>query len=634
MKKSIFILLLSLTCTLKSYAQTEKQFTKAGESAFIEGDYYEAIAYYKEALKFNKNNQQALQKIALSYYELKDYENAEGFFNKIEANEDFPLLGYYTANNFKLIGKYKEAKTAFQNFNNAYPNADFYKDKSQQEVASCSWAMDQEVDPEVIITQFKKPLNTGFSDFGAGYLDSNVIQLSSLQTSRKNMKDDFQAKMYVFDIDGSSASKSTSFNIPQIGTDSFDFANGYYLEEKQSFYFSKCVSTENGENLCDLYVMKRKGTAWTQAQALSINTANYTETQAQASLNGLGRTVLYFVSDRAGGQGKLDIWRATEGTNGAFGEAENLGHTINTIANESTPFFDPTSKTLYFSSEWHYGFGAYDILASQVNGNTFDSPKNLGLPINSSANDQYYYPSKFNQALFASNRKGALQLRGSACCYDVFAHEMPPELLRIDTPLLLTSIDPGTKDLTQLETYIESLEEQLPATVFFHNDEPNPKTNSTKTKLSYAECYTDYKDQKGEYFAQFGDNQAIGYWFNTVDLAYEELQSFLETLYVVLESRQVDLTIEGYCSPLALNDYNINLAKRRIVSLENYILTWNEGQLKPYYDAGELTFSAVPFGEEKADQTISDSVEEVKHSIYDPRAAQERRVEIIAISVE
>ena len=84
---------------------------------------------------------------------------------------------------------------------------------------------------------------------------------------------------------------------------------------------------------------------------------------------------------------------------------------------------------------------------------------------------------------------------------------------------------------------------------------------------------------------------------------------------------------------MALNDYNINLAKRRIVSLENHLLQWNDGALKEFYDAGNLTFAPAAFGEEKADQNISDSVNETKYSIYDPKAAQERRVAIIAVEV-
>lgn len=633
MKKNLLICAIVLFGTFVQ-AQTEKQFVKAGEAAYENGEYYEAIAYFKDALKFDKNNSNALQKVALSYYELKDYESAADYFEKINPTEDFPLLGFYKANNLKLLGDYKLAKAAFQNFYNQYASDDFYKKKAIHEVASCSWAMDQTVDTDLKILQFKKPLNTGFSDFAASYLDSNLIQVTSLQTSKRNMKDDFQAKLFFFDVDGLEASKSVNIKFPKTGADSIDIANGFYLAERKEFYFSKCISTDNGDKLCDIYKMNLSTGIWSEAKPLSVNTKEFTETQATVSVNNKGETRIYFVSDRDGGQGKLDIWTSTLQENGEFGNVTNLGTPVNTIDNESTPFYDDASQTLYFSSEWNYGFGGYDIFKSLNTDGGFTQVMNLGGPINSSANDQYYYPTPHQQALFASNREGAMQLRNSACCYDVFAHVWEEEAPPLDTSDLLVSNDSMDKPLEPIDIFAQSLTEQLPARVYFHNDEPNPKTTATKTKLAYSECYEDYKDVKPDYFDAFGDNQAIGAWFNKVDIAYEELQSFLETLELVLAEKSVDLTIEGYCSPLALNDYNIHLAKRRIVSLENHILMWNDGSLKKFYDAGDLTFTPAPFGEEKADQKISDSTEDVKYSIYDPKAAQERRVAIIAVEVQ
>lgn len=634
---SIFILLFAVNF---SFAQTEKQFLRAGNIAFENGQYYEAIAYYKDALKFDKNNSNALYRMAMSYYQIKDYENAAPYFEKMDVIEEYPLVDFYAATNQKLLGNYKEAITLFQRFDNYYPIAGFYKAKAQQEMASCYWALDQTTNEEDTIIQLTKPLNTGYSDFGATYLAEDIIQVSSLQSITRNLNSDFKAEIYAFDKNGKKFTENESFNFPK-SNDSLDYANAFYLAEKDEFYYTECYTEhELGEKVCDIYVRKYKDNTWGNATKLNINIHENTETQPQLSINKKGETILYFTSDRPGGKGKLDIWTAKEISFGNFSEPVNLPAPINTMDNESTPYFDQEKQSLYFSSEWHYGFGGFDIFESKLTNNNWEAPTNLGQPINSSANDQYFYPTPYQTALFSSNRQGAMQLKGAACCYDIFEYSIPTIKTETDSNQLIatnnlenefnTNSNLNNK-LTPIEFKIKQLTESLPATVYFHNDEPNPKSTAIKTSLDYQQSYTAYKSVSALYFTEFEEDKTIKEWFNTVDLAFDELNEFLEILSTVLPEKKMTLTIEGYCSPLALNDYNINLAKRRIVNLENYILKWNNGQLKPYFDGGRLKFVNAPFGEEKANQNISDSVEDVKESIYNPKAAIERRVSIIAL---
>jgi tetratricopeptide (TPR) repeat protein len=633
MKYSLALFLLILFSWTSLEAQTEKQFLKAGNEAYENGDYYEAIAYLKDALKFNKNSS-ATYRIAMSYYNLKDYDNALPYFEELGFTEDFPLLYFYQGSNNKLLGNYDKAIQNYQDFLAAYTIPGFYRDKATQEIASSYWAKDQQTDATVKIKHFDKPLNTGYSDFAATYMDSNVVQVSSLQSITKNLKSDFQSKIYFYEIEDKKVSESEANTFPIAREDSMDYANGFYLKEKNQFYYTQCYTEhEVGQKICDIYVRSFKNNQWGEAKSLNLNTTDFSETQPMLVVNQEGETEIYFVSDRAGGKGKFDIWQAKESTQGQFTEPLNLPSPINTIDNESTPYFDLESRTLFFSTEWHYGFGGYDIFKSELKKESWTEPKNLGAPINSSANDQYYYPSERGTALIASNRKGALQLKGSACCFDIYEHELP-KTVNIDSSLLaLEELSRKDDNSNKIETAFKELQKAIPLTVYFHNDEPNPKTTDTISNLTYQQSYNDYQKVKPLYFEEFDNEKAIANWFATVDESYAYLNRFLSILSNVLLDKQLTLRIEGYCSPLALNDYNINLAKRRIVSLENHLLQWNDGALKEFYDAGNLTFAPAAFGEEKADQNISDSVNETKYSIYDPKAAQERRVAIIAVEV-
>jgi hypothetical protein len=107
------------------------------------------------------------------------------------------------------------------------------------------------------------------------------------------------------------------------------------------------------------------------------------------------------------------------------------------------------------------------------------------------------------------------------------------------------------------------------------------------------------------------------------DLLLEELQ----------KGRKINLTIKGFASPLAKSDYNVNLTKRRIASLVNYLSAYNDGLFVPYLqgnssDGGKLTFTEVPFGEYTSNKLVSDNLNDQKNSVYSRAAGLERKIEI------
>ncbi|WP_165824042.1 OmpA family protein [Pseudochryseolinea flava] len=114
---------------------------------------------------------------------------------------------------------------------------------------------------------------------------------------------------------------------------------------------------------------------------------------------------LYFSSNRPGGYGGLDIYRATKDSKGEWANVKNLGPAINTELNEDGPFIDYDLVTLYFSSEGRKGMGGYDVFKSTFNPNTneWTDPENLGYPINTPDNDIYIVFSKDNKRAYYSS---------------------------------------------------------------------------------------------------------------------------------------------------------------------------------------------------------------------------------------
>ncbi|MCB0381723.1 MAG: PD40 domain-containing protein, partial [Flavobacteriales bacterium] len=114
-----------------------------------------------------------------------------------------------------------------------------------------------------------------------------------------------------------------------------------------------------------------------------INSKNQ-ETSACFSPDG---NTIYFVSNRPDGIGGKDIYKSTKNKDGKWGEAENLGRTINTIDDEDAVFLHADGKTLYFSSKGHKTMGGYDIFKSTYEKGKWSTPENIGYPINTADDD-------------------------------------------------------------------------------------------------------------------------------------------------------------------------------------------------------------------------------------------------------
>ncbi len=96
--------------------------------------------------------------------------------------------------------------------------------------------------------------------------------------------------------------------------------------------------------------------------------------------------------------------------NGKWSEPINLGSTINSIGEDTSPFLSADGKTLYFATDGRPGYGSQDIFISNRTGERWtdwEMPKNLGSQINSTFFDAYYtIPASGEYAYFVSYDQG------------------------------------------------------------------------------------------------------------------------------------------------------------------------------------------------------------------------------------
>lgn len=152
----------------------------------------------------------------------------------------------------------------------------------------------------------------------------------------------------------------------------------------------------------DIYSSKLNGNSWSKPQKLGreINTSGW-ETHASIAYH---ERELYFVSDRKGGYGGRDIYKASKLPNGEWGQVENLGPTVNTPYDEECPSIHPDGRTLYFSSTGHNSMGGFDIFSTTYSGNLWTEPTNMGNPINTPADNLFFTVSaQGNHAYFSGS---------------------------------------------------------------------------------------------------------------------------------------------------------------------------------------------------------------------------------------
>ncbi len=605
-------------------AQSSDIMTDLGINAFKQGEYMEANQLFENAIKIDSN------KLKLQYYygvnliKIHHYKKAIKFLKmaveKDPSGKIFPEASYYFGEMLKQNGNYKEAILEFKKAKAHFihDKENFLYSKSSREINSTIFAMRHRdlINEDITINSLDQPINGYNADF-AGFENNGKLYFSSV-------KDSLHAQIYLQE-----KNKEVKLLSEIIDNPSFHNANGIFVKNQQYFIFTRCDSISH----CKIMFAKREKDSWNEPKELSneLNLNSHNITQPFLSrIN--GNNILFFCSDKKGGYGKLDIWYAEILDDFSIANIQNAGPRVNSPENDITPFYHEPSNRLYFSSTWHNGYGGFDIFYSHWNDSIFETPNNAGQPLNSPFNDMYFWvDNEAKHGYVTSNRDGSLFSTYSNCC---------PDIWKFESKTSIAEKEDVTANLNPREIFKHKTGLTLPLALYFHNDEPMPKSLATFVKETYPESLEKYLALQPTYIKLFcngnsleerkAETEQINYFFDKyLKDGLTVLEKFKSQLIPLLNEHQsIEITIKGFASPLAKDDYNTNLSKRRISSLVNYFNVVDSGALKPFIETGRLILKSAPFGENKSNKSASDNVKDTKRSIYSPKAAIERRIEI------
>lgn len=149
---------------------------------------------------------------------------------------------------------------------------------------------------------------------------------------------------------------------------------------------------ENGKMVAGVSMSNNKNGEWTKPTTITIeNDYNYSEKANYYLTN--NRKVLLMAVDRDDTEGGRDLYVSFSDNDSIWSEPLNIGKQVNTVGEESCPFLAADDKTLYFSSDGYSGFGGSDIFATKRLDDTWTNwttPENLGETINSDQEDLFF----------------------------------------------------------------------------------------------------------------------------------------------------------------------------------------------------------------------------------------------------
>jgi len=616
------------------------KYLKTADEKYQAGDYVYALELYGKAMDIDSNTIDILWKVAEAHAAYKDYRKAEYYYAKVydrEMAEIYPssllqlgLMQKQNGNYDNAIETFKKAKKKYGKNKKGY----LYL-KSRQELESTLWAKSHaNIVEKGDFIRLPETVNTKNSEFGHGIIN-NTLVFSSLRADSISENEEVYEKHYTTNIFRSTIDESR-FTLAEkwteLYTENQNTGNGSLSLDGKRLYFSSCKDVNGTSYQCKILVAKYMNDKWTNIDTLGeiINfSGSNTTMPAVGQMD--GQEVLFFVSDNPkDSKGGLDIYYSTITNGNQYGKPKNL-KALNTLDNDLTPFWDFDNNRLYFSSTWHEGFGGWDVFYTDYRNGQFQEIQNAGQPINSPANDLYFFKNK-DTSYVTSNRIGVLYSKNITCCSDIFA------LLPVEK-----EIPPSPRET------LEELNKRLPVTLYFHNDVPNPKSWDTLTTLNYLTTYSEYTEMLPRYQKEYatGLNASKAeeakediedFFTEHVDQGVKDLELFRDLLLEELQKgARVKIAVRGFASPLAKTDYNVNLTKRRISSLINYLKEYDGGVFIPFIDGtdstkGKVVFEYIPFGEYNANQLISDNPNDTKNSIYSRAAAAERKIEIQSIS--
>jgi tetratricopeptide (TPR) repeat protein len=408
----------NIVVTAKSIGTlTWKEHEKLALAAIEAGKNAEAAEHFDAAFLLKPEKLELAEAAANAFRICRDYAKAAERFQNLLNNPKYPHARLDYALALQQKGDFDEAIPEFLMYLNNYNAKDreTVSERIEAHINGCSLGIRQLDSAKMAKVKLEHlDINTADNDIAPVPFGDDVLYFTTIGTGN-NAK--------IFRSQQASANNWVapmplkSLQIP----DETPFGNGTFSPDGNRFYCTMCQFLDKKRSKtrnCGIYFLKRTRDGWTPPTRLSdrINAPEGNTTHAFVMHKG-NKEIMFFSSNRAGGQGGMDIWltsRFKNDENSEFESPLNLGAIVNTEGDEVTPFYDADATALYFASNGRATIGGLDIFRSEGFQQRWTSPANLGAPYNSSADDYYFAKNSSKTGGFlVSNRSLGMEKIGT-----------------------------------------------------------------------------------------------------------------------------------------------------------------------------------------------------------------------------
>lgn len=398
------------------------------DEAYNRQEYATAAALY-EKLAHQKSRQiktAQLMKLAWCYREIGLFDNAGNWYARITAIPDCPPEAWFALGEvLRNQERYAEAKSQYARFTSAKADSMQLKELA---LRSCDSALVWKQQAAEIMLNPVRELNTENSEVITGVVKDGLLLISngyrSMQMNgrvEKHPAEDKRTsqpyyKSYIFKQYSTGNSNvlleelfpqllgSYRYHIGPVCMSKGEDTLYVTINEQEKMLPNNQKGTVSGIRRLNIYQSVKQQGKWGALVLLAaVNKAGYSS--SYPVLAGQGG-VMYFVSDRPGGQGRADIWYSEKQVDGSWGAPVNCGPVLNTVADEAFPTINEDG-VLYFSSKGHPGMGGYDIFRAIGSRAQWQMPDNMKAPFNTGGDDIGLILKRNGyEGFLSSNREG------------------------------------------------------------------------------------------------------------------------------------------------------------------------------------------------------------------------------------
>ncbi len=400
-----YIIHITFLLFISSSAIAQNDALENANTLFRSGNYGTAIEFYLDVLSEDRSNREAILDLARSYEYTRDLDKAILWYNEALGHR---VSADYLVKLGKLYmrqGNYDEAKRQFITYRQVDNEIGGHYARVCDEVFS-------KLKYPSLYNVTPLPTNTSFADFAPAFYKDGLVFSSFrndvLRTDATGGVADFSDWHFLYQsqLNALGAVQAPKFLHPfdfdmdngSLGPASFS-ADGKWVAYVKSKY-------KNGNDLTalerqtDIYLAEIQvdGT-WTN-ETIFPQKGDFTNAFPHLSPDGM---TLYYSSNRPGGAGGYDIYMSTR-REGEWSKPIGVSNNINSSGDEISPYWD--GNELYFSSDYHSGFGGQDIFKAQFKDDDWVL-SHLGTEVNTPSHDYgMIFNKKKNTGYFVSDRDG------------------------------------------------------------------------------------------------------------------------------------------------------------------------------------------------------------------------------------